>query len=150
MNLQTRKEIIREAKTRVVASFDVYNVPYVYQEMILESFDARDWDIMKMDGCTGVFDYWPNKMSPACTPHDFQFTSGRGGHVSNVLFYEVCKMYTLPAAKSYRRYIGTRIGWALWFKWKHKRAGNVKPITEKMRLAFEFTKKNGKFKAYTN
>tara|TARA_R110002126_G_scaffold131545_2_gene275353 strand:- start:1695 stop:2147 length:453 start_codon:yes stop_codon:yes gene_type:complete len=150
MDCETRKEIIKEARQRVYLSFSVYMVPYVYQEMILEAFDATDWDIMNMDGCTGVFDYWPNKFSPTCTPHDFQFMSGRGGHVSNVLFYETCKMYALPAGQSYRRYLGTQFFWAVWFKWKHKRAGNVKPITEKMKKAFEFTQKKGKFKAYKN
>tara|TARA_R110000796_G_scaffold73842_5_gene165885 strand:- start:2502 stop:2954 length:453 start_codon:yes stop_codon:yes gene_type:complete len=150
MDQELRNIIIKEARAKVRASFPIYNIPVVYQDVILEAFDSQEWDIMQMDGCTGVFDYWPNKFSPACTPHDFQFRTGRGGHVSNIIFHENCKRYALPPGKSYRRFLGTQFFWAVWFKWKYKFSGNVQPITKKMRLAYEFTKRNGKFKAYKN
>tara|TARA_R110000796_G_scaffold60642_9_gene140332 strand:- start:18999 stop:19466 length:468 start_codon:yes stop_codon:yes gene_type:complete len=145
-----RNAIISEARAKVVASFPVYNIPKVYQDVILEAFDSKEWDIMKMDGCTIVRDYWINKFSPSCTPHDFQFKTGRGGFISNFLMNETNKMYAFPGYISGFRLTMVTIGWWGVYKWFHLIKGNVQPITRKMQLAYDFTKKNGKFKAYKN
>lgn len=148
-----KRQEIREARQKVIASFDVYQVPKPYQAVIIEAFDeglAGNWKIEDMDGCTGVADFWPNKYSPSCTPHDFHFITGRGGWVSNRLFTEINKCYALPPGMVKRRHIGVSIAWLAWFKWKHFFNKNVRPITPNMQKALDYYRKNGKLEAYKN
>lgn len=148
-----QRQIIRDARAKVLASFDVYTIPGPYRDVILEAFDqglAGEWDILGMDGCTAVADYWPNKWTPSCTPHDFQFITGRGGKLSNRLFTEINKCYSLPPTKVKKRHIGVTVAWWAFFKWKHLIKGNVNPITPAMEKALDYYKKNGKLEAYKN
>lgn len=147
------RQIIREARHKVIASFEVYQVPKPYQDVILEAFDqglAGKWAIYEMDGCTAVADFWPNRFTPSCTPHDFHYVTGRGGWVSNRLFTEINKIYALPPGVVKRRHIGVTVAWWAWFKWKHLLKGNVKQITPAMRAALDYYKKSPKLEAYKN
>ena len=148
-----QREVIREARQKVIASFDTYYVPEPYRECIIEAFDeglAGKWDIMAMDGCTLVSDYWPTKWSPSCTPHDFHYITGRGGWLSDRIFTEINKCYALPPHVVTKRHIGGTVAWWAWFKWKHLFKGNVKPYTPAMLKALDYYRKNGKLEPYKN
>lgn len=153
MLTEIQKEIIKDARQKVEASFDVYYIPEPYKAVILESFDEGlkgNWDIWNMDGCTLVKDYWPNKFSPSCTPHDFHYLTGRGGWLSDRLMTEINKCYALPPSVVKIRFWGVRIAWTLWFKWKHLFKRNVNLYTPAMLKALDYYKKNGKLEAYKN
>lgn len=150
MDAEIREDIIKEARAKVVASFRVYDVPDPYREVILEAFDSKEWDILEMDGCTSVADFWPNKFTPSCTPHDFHYMTGRGGWLSNRLFTEINKCYALAPRSIKIRHTGVTVAWWAFFKWKHLFKGNVKPYTPAMRNALVFYRKNGKLATYKN
>ncbi len=148
-----QREIIREARQRVLASFDTYHIPEPYRACIIEAFDAGsagEWNIFGMDGCTLVSDYWPTKWAPSCTPHDYQFITGRGGWLSNRIFTEINKCYALPGPVVSRRHIGVTIAWWGFLRWKHLFNRNVKPYTPAMLRALDYYKKSGKLEAYKN
>ena len=150
---QTQYNKVLKARNLVVKSFDVYKVPAPYQNVILEAFDSGlsgEWDIYNMDGCTFINDYWVNKFSPSCTPHDYHSRTGRGGWLANRLMTEINKCYALPSRAVNFRLIMTTIGHYGFFGIRDfvlKKQKNYTPIMIK---ALIYYKKNGKLNTYKN
>ena len=138
-----QKQEVSDAMWLVAKSFDNFDVPYPYQLAIMEVFQLGldgHWNIYEMDGCTFVSNLWPNKFTPVCTPHDGWWKMGMGGYISDRLMNEFNKCYELPKRKVKFRFIGVRVGWWGFFKWKHLFRGNVNKPTNKMLEAYKYYK----------
>lgn len=129
-------------RRKIIESFELYNVPEILQNVILEALNSSEWDwFHDCDGCTMVADYWPSKFHPACLVHDFYWVTGRGGKEADLIFKEIMKAYALPPSLYIRRYIGVRVGWFAFYKWKHLVKGNKKPLTPAMKAYLEYKRK---------
>lgn len=129
--------------SRIKASFFVYNIPPIAQRVILEALNFPEWDWFEdCDGCTAVPNYWVNKYSPSCTVHDGHWRTGRGGKVSDVIFRYLCQLYGFPKYQSKKRFIGVRLAWFGFYKWKHLLNGNKKEPTPAMIELYNYIKEN--------
>lgn len=82
------------------ASFDTFNVPVKYKELILEAFQSDEWDLFKdCDGCTFVREKWVNRYFPPCVWHYFEmqrFAEGKSelSRMSiNLIFKDMLEIY---------------------------------------------------------
>ena len=121
----------QKEKQRIIDSFIVFDVPLIYQELILFTIESKDWDWFEdMDGCSCVADYWPTKYNPACLVHDYYWRTGRGGYWSDKIFLELMKIYAMPKRKRLFRFSMVRFGWFGFFKWKHIINGNIRKLDD--------------------
>lgn len=106
-------------KERIAMSFEEYLIPPEDAEIIMEAMNSTEWDwYVDTDGCTGVSNQWPTKYSPPCLVHDWMWQSGRGGAGADRVFLRLMLDYKVPVIVAYSRYIGVRIAWYMWFKWR--------------------------------
>ena len=75
------------------------------------------WDPMtEYNGCTMVQDpihpFWP------CFKHDYNWIVGGGGIEADREFYEDLKAAGFLNIEARIWFLGVRIGWVLWYKWK--------------------------------
>lgn len=116
-------------RQRILNSFDVYDVPDQFKELIEKALNSTDWDWFNdMDGCTFVPNYWKTKFHPACLVHDYYWRTGRGGYWSDRIFLELMRIYSLPKWQRTFRFVAVRVGWLSFYKWKHKRKGNFRKL----------------------
>lgn len=95
-----------------------YNEHFKIKMLLLEAVDSNKWNALKdYNGCTLVQD--DSQPSIACFIHDYCWISGMGGKIADNVFYNVMLSTGVKRAKAKRRFIGVRIGWALYFKWKY-------------------------------
>jgi hypothetical protein len=92
--------------------------PYNFSilEMKEVIYDKR-WDPVKeFNGCTLVQDplhpFWP------CVRHDYDWVVGNGGIEADRRFYNNLKQAGMLSFKARMWFIGVRLGWVLWYKWK--------------------------------
>ena len=98
--------------------------------LIHEAFESNKWDIIKQyNGCTIVQDVL--HPCPACFCHDFMWISGHGGKISDEIFKQLMLAEGMKKCKVNRRFLGVRVGWFLWFKYKRK---NVEPTKNMMQF----------------
>jgi hypothetical protein len=92
-----------------VYDFDVLKIKEVV-------YDSR-WNPAKdYNGCTLVQDplhpCWP------CCKHDYDWIVGVGGIKTDTEFYNNLKKSGMLSLKARVWYIGVRLGWLLWYKWR--------------------------------
>jgi hypothetical protein len=52
----------RTERNRIIKSFDVYDVPDIYRDLIKLAIESNHWDWFNdMDGCSFVPNYWKTK-----------------------------------------------------------------------------------------
>lgn len=86
--------------------------------LITEAIHSEEWNpIEEFNGCTMVQDYF--HPSPFCFVHDYMGITGRGGRISDALFYYLMRAKGISKFSAYTRWIGVRIGWYGFFLWKH-------------------------------
>ena len=130
-----KKQLKLEIKERVRAHYKAVNLSPLLISLVEEALsdyhaEVDGWDFIDdCDGCTGVHDYHPDKWVFDCLTHDFHWRCGRGGLISDKIFYDLMVARGFPKWKAGKRYIGVRIAWMTKYKWKHKRNGNIKPLT---------------------
>ena len=130
-------------KQRIIDSFGVYDVPNEYIVLIQRAIDSNEWDwFLDMDGCSFVPNYWPTKFHPACLVHDYYWRTGRGGYWSDRIFLELMEIYSMPKFKRTKRFVGVRVGWFLYFKWKHLINGNIRKLDVITKTIINKWKKN--------
>lgn len=126
-----REQTIRELEEQFV----FFDLTYLQEQLILEAINSKEWDLVAdYDGCTGVPEFHINKVIFPCFVHDFHWQSGRGGIVSDRIFYEMMLAQGFPKWKARKRYLGVRLAWNLVYKWKHKRKCNVRDLTNYMKI----------------
>ena len=117
----------RTERNRIIKSFDVYDVPDIYRDLIKLAIESNHWDWFNdMDGCSFVPDYWKTKFYPPCLVHDYHWRTGRGGYWSDRIFLELMEIYSLPKWQRNLRFVMVRVGWFGFYKWKHKMKGNFR------------------------
>ena len=125
--MKTEKQLAIE---ELLEQIEFYNLNYIQERLIMEAIWSDEWDMIKQyDGCTAVPEFHINKYVFDCFVHDFHWQSGRGGKVADQIFYSLMIARGFPKFKAKKRYLGVRIAWHLWYKWKHKKKNNVKPLT---------------------
>ena len=108
-------------RERIIKSFEEYLIPPEDADVIMTAMSSQDWDwYTDTDGCTAVSNLWPTKYSPPCLVHDWMWQTGRGGAVSDAIFLQLMLDYGVPKFVAYSRYIGVRITWVVWYKWRYK------------------------------
>lgn len=118
-------------KKAILTNLDYLNVPIelhnLWRDLIIEGLNSKEWDsLIDYNGCTIVQDIL--HPCPACFCHDYMWISGHGGKDSDKLFKLFMSFEPMSKAKINRRWLGVRIGWFLWFKWKRKNKGNTKAM----------------------
>jgi hypothetical protein len=109
-------------RSRIVASFEVFNLPELERREILEALDSDKWDwYTECDGCTAVSEvYWPNKYFPPCLRHDFDFVTSKEGVAANARFYRMQRAYGMNRVRAGIRWTGVTLAWFAWFKWRNR------------------------------
>ncbi len=104
---------------RIVASFDVLDVPEGARAEIMEALESSAWDWFRdCDGCTGVSEiYWPTRYFPPCLRHDFDCALGNGGLEASRRFYRLMRAYGVNRVQAGVRAAGVTLAWYGWFKW---------------------------------
>jgi len=94
------------------------NLKILFLELIEEACDSKEWNPVKdFNGCTMVQDFY--HPSPFCFVHDYMGITGRGGVVSDALFYYLMREKGVSNFNAYTRWLGVRVGWYSFFLWKH-------------------------------
>ena len=89
-----------------------HNLPIEVVNILRGAWNSRFWVTKGYDGATIM-----------------------GGYMSDYIFKEILKLTGSSRYRFTRDFIGTRIGWVLFFKWKHKINKNiVKPSFDMMEL----------------
>lgn len=102
-------------------------------ELLIEALESEEWNPSEdFDGCSIVQD----RLHPclACFVHDFHWRTGRGGAVSDKIFYDIMLLDGTPKGQAKRRKIAVRIGWVFWHSWKHYFNRNVNDLTYYMNM----------------
>jgi hypothetical protein len=66
--------------------------------------------------------------------------TGAGGKESDLIMRELYKMIYGNSFSVKFDYFSVRVGWFSWFKWKHKRKGNVRKLTKEEVKLYKFLK----------
>jgi hypothetical protein len=106
-------------------SLDVHNVKPKLRSLILQAYNAVDWDWHKSDGCTLVSEVgFPfGYRFPPCVLHDWLWWRVKNKRdisaaEANLLFYQASVAYGMTNTRSWVRKVGVTFGWLFWFKWK--------------------------------
>jgi hypothetical protein len=109
--------------------------------LIEEAFKTKDWDIIgEYNGCTVVQDYF--HPCPACFLHDYMWITGRGGLMSDNIFYHLMIVEGIGKKKAWRRWLAVRTGWYFYYMWKYIIKRNWKMPTQTMRDLDQYFDKN--------
>lgn len=110
-----------------------YNLSGIQEQLVIEACISDEWDIKKdFDGCTSVSDLLHLGYPIDCLRHDFDWITGRGGKLSDQIFYDLMIARGVSKWRARKRYLGVRLAWFGWYKWKHR--NNKRPPTEAMKL----------------
>lgn len=112
----------QELKEKLILTVERMKLDGYYEELFLnlvkEACDSKEWNPpIDFNGCTMVQDYY--HPSPFCFVHDYMGITGRGGKISDALFYYLMKEKGISGFSAYTRWLGVRIGWYSFFLWKH-------------------------------
>ena len=80
---------------------------------------ARDlnWNpCQDFDGCTAVED--PLHPFPPCFLHDYSWRVLGDGKQFDLQFYKDCREWGVDQAQARRWFVGIRMAWIFWYKWK--------------------------------
>lgn len=100
------------------------------KELIFEAIKSNEWALKTdYDGCTGVSDLNHLGFPFDCLVHDFHWITGRGGALSDKIFYDLMIARGVPKWRARKRYLGVRLGWFGFYKWKHLTKGNKRENT---------------------
>ncbi len=128
---RNKMNVKEQERQRIIDSFDVYDVPLYFRELTIQALNSTDWDwFNEMDGCSCAPNYWPTRFNPPCLVHDYLWRTGRGGIISDKIFLKHMKIYSMPKFQRVFRFVAVRVGWLLFYKWKHKFNKNIR-ILEK-------------------
>lgn len=72
--------------------------------------------------------------------HDGMWRTGAGGKESDLIMRELHKLIYGDTLSGKLDYFSVRVGWVSWFKWKHKRKGNVRKLTKEEVKLYKFLK----------
>lgn len=72
--------------------------------------------------------------------HDGMWRTGAGGKESDFIMMELHKLIYGNTWSGKLDYFSVRVGWVSWFKWKHKRKGNVRKLTKEEVKLYKFLK----------
>lgn len=135
----TRKEL----SYHLFKQADAIKAPDWVRKIIEEAVNDESWEPTKdFDGCSIVQDiYHP---CVACFIHDYLWKTGRGGSLSDFIFYQIMLIDGTGKKRAKRRWLGVRLGWILKFKWKHLMNRNIEPFSEIMLEVLKM-RKDGKF-----
>jgi hypothetical protein len=129
--MRTRSEIIES----LFEHSKKCNLEAIHYRLIEEAVYSNEWDFMvDYDGCTAVAELHYDYYVFDCFVHDFHWKTGRGGKVADKIFLEMMLRRGLGWYVAYKRYYGVRLTWNLKYKRKHKKYGNVKELTEYMKI----------------
>ena len=110
-----------------------YSLPFVVVNLLQEIRKSRFW-IKQFDGQTLL----KSNREPdlAATVHDYHTITGQGGRKADIIFHwlSVKTDRGVPGLK----YIGVRIGWFGFLKWKHLINGNIKPLTSNSEKLYNY------------
>lgn len=132
----TREEIQKDIiRNRIRAHYSLYNLEDIQIAIIEDALTSDEWNFLTdYDGCTAVSEFHYDKYVFDCFVHDYFWITGRGGKLSDKIFYDLMLKRGLGKYVSMKRYIGVRLSWKLFYKWKHLKNGNVRPLTYNMKL----------------
>ncbi len=117
---------------RIIASFEVFDVPNDLQELIIESCNALNNGEFSFDGTTGDVELWVTVYEPASLVHDYLWATGRGGLIADRIFRRIMKVYAVHPIVYSARYLAVRSAWSCYYYWKHTYNRNLKPLTKRM------------------
>lgn len=113
----------------------------LWKDIIFEAMSSEHWEFIKdYNGCTLVQD--PIHPSPACFVHDYMWICGYGGYHSDFIFRRLILAEGVSTrGRAFRRWLGVRIGWYAYFRWKYMFKRKLKPLTPKMVELYMYLKK---------
>lgn len=122
-----------ELKKKLIDHINKINPPKTFKNhwitLVHDACNSYEWDVISQyNGCTIVQDLI--HPCPACFCHDFMWISGHGGKVSDYIFKELMLAEGMKKCKAKRRFIGVRVGWFFWFKWKRKQQKPTKNMMQ--------------------
>jgi hypothetical protein len=120
-----------EIKSALIREARMQSLDDCFIELIHDSF-KKFWIY---DGATLVKDkYVPNLFSWL---HDYMWRTGAGGKESDVIMRYLIEKGYGDKGEARLFYIGVRIAWFGFYKWKHKLKGNKRELTEVERECYK-------------
>lgn len=87
-------------------------------DIVNEAHLSDQWNMIEdYNGCSIVQDMF--HPCPACFVHDYMWISGRGGKVSDRIFYHLMIAEGMRKSKAWRRWLAVRVGWIFFYQWKY-------------------------------
>lgn len=82
-----------------------------------EAIYSTEWQPLTYDGCTVVQDTYHPCLP--CFIHDYLWRTGRGGKVSDQIFYDLMILDGTNKVKAWCMWFGVRMTWTFIFQWKY-------------------------------
>jgi hypothetical protein len=79
-------------------------------------FDCRWNPTLDYNGCNFIQDRL--HIFPACFEHDYNCLVVGWSNKNDLLFMKRCLQFGSTPYEAKRNYVGVRLGWLFWFKWK--------------------------------
>jgi len=125
----------RDEYLKMQLSIQLFQPSEVVKTAILEAYHDPNWPWQKSDGCTGVSEiYFPKGFKfPPCVMHDHKChlaSLAKTRKERNVLrlegdnlLYLANRDYGVSRIRSKARWLGVRIYWNFWGRWKSLKSG---------------------------
>lgn len=100
-----------------------------------ELWDSKFWREKGYDGKS----FRQDKCHPSIEIffHDGMWRTGAGGYESDLILYKVSNLLWGRSLSNDFDFFMVRIGWAVYYKRKHKKANNIRPLTINERELFK-------------
>lgn len=92
-----------------------------------EAWDSKFWEDKGYDAASLVSDEYHPRLANFF--HDYMWRSGTGGQKADTIYRELLIATGTNKTKAWARYLGIRVVWLGWYKWKHRKKGNVVPLS---------------------
>jgi hypothetical protein len=117
-----------------------FNLGKEFKALVEVALIDDKWDpLTDYDGCTLVQDMFHPCLS--CFLHDYLWMTGQGGRDADAVFRYIMKAEGLPKGKTTRRWLGVRIYWLVWSKWKHLGNRNVNQYSPEFEAVLKYINK---------
>ena len=111
----------------------------IWIDLINEAIKSKDWNVLQdYNGCTMFQDHL--HPDPACFIHDYSWITGRGGAVSDRVFYHMMLAEGMTKSMARFRWFAVRCGWVFYFYWKYIKQRKLKPVSKNMARMDQFLK----------
>jgi hypothetical protein len=96
--------------------------------LFAQAWQSKYWQNKGYDGATVVTDEYHPRLANFI--HDYMWRTGAGGKESDLIYKYLLVKTGTRKLKAHTRYLAIRSAWIFKYRLKHKKAGNVRGLSE--------------------